>query len=80
VRAVKSAKDGAAPDGTLAAQWILVASGNESQLNDAARARRDELERELAALRQRKAELSEDEYLKLLEPLLVELARLYSTE
>ena len=78
VRAVKSAKDGAAPDGTLAAQWVLVPSGNEAQLDEAARTRRDELERDLADLRLRKTDLSEEEYLKLLEPLLVELARLYA--
>jgi hypothetical protein len=80
VRAVKSAKDGAALDGTLAAQWVLVPSGNEAQLGDDARTRRDELERDLAALRQKKAGLPEDEYLKLLEPLLVELARLYESK
>ncbi len=78
VRAVKTAKDGAAPDGITAAQWILVKSSREADLDPAARARRDELEQDLAALRQRKARLSEDEYLKLLEPLLVELAKLYS--
>jgi hypothetical protein len=59
---------------------VLVPSGNESQLDAAARARRDKLERDLAALRQKKAGLPEDEYLKLLEPLLVELARLYESK
>jgi hypothetical protein len=36
------------------------------------------LEQGVSALRLRKEELGEDEYLKQLEPLLVELARLYS--
>jgi hypothetical protein len=77
VRAVKTAKDGAAPDGVRAAQWVLVPSGREEELSADSRARRDELERDLAALRDRKSDLPEDEYLVLVEPLLVELARLY---
>jgi hypothetical protein len=77
VRAVKTAKDGAAPDGVRAAQWVLVPSGREEELSAASRTRRDELERDLAALRDRKSDLPEDEYLVLVEPLLVELARLY---
>ena len=80
VRAVKSAKDGALPDGALAQQIALVPSQREEAFSAETRARRDELERELAALRQRKAELGEDEYLKLLEPILLEIAQLYETE
>ena len=56
---------------------MLVRSQREEQLPAAVRARRDELERELAALRQQKAELAESEYLALLEPLFIRLARLY---
>lgn len=76
-RAVKSAKDGATPDGTRAGQWCLVRSSREEQLPATVRARRDEIEQELAKLRQRKSQVSEDEYLRQIEPLLVELARLY---
>jgi hypothetical protein len=76
VRAVKSAKDGAALDGSLAAQFVLVRSSREQQLPAAIRTRRDELERQLAELRQRKTALADDEYLKLIEPVLIELARL----
>jgi len=79
VRAVKSAKSGAAPDGLVAAQLVLVRSQNEEKLPAATRARRDELERDLAELRLKKAKLSEAEYFGLLEPLLVELARLYES-
>jgi hypothetical protein len=39
--------------------------------------KRDELELEIAELRGRKGKLSEDDYYELLEPLLLELARLY---
>lgn len=77
VRAVKSAKDGATVDGLRAAQFHLVKSPREEQLPAAVRARRDQLEQELAAIRRRKGELPETEYLALLEPLLVELSMLY---
>lgn len=77
VRATKSAKDGAAVDGLKAAQWHLVRSSREEKLTAEVRQRRDELEQELAQLRLKKRELAEDEYLKLIEPLLVELAKLY---
>ena len=79
VRAVKSAKSGAAVDGLRAAQWHLVRSVREEQLPAETRERRDQLEQELAQLRLRKTELSEDEYLGLIEPLLVELAKLYES-
>lgn len=76
-RAVKTAKSGATPDGLRASQWHLVRSAHEEQLSPAARERRDRLEQELSRLRERKPQLAEDDYLKLLEPLLVDLARLY---
>ena len=77
VLAIKSAKDGALPDGPRANQWHLVRSRQESQLSEQVRARRDELEEKLASLRRRKTQSSEEEYLDLLEPILVELAGLY---
>ncbi len=77
VRAVKSAKDGATVDGLRASQLHLVRSRREEQLSAEVRARRDELEQDLAQLRQRKTKLTEDEYLQLIEPLLVELSNLY---
>jgi len=58
---------------------VLLKSQREEQLSPQVRARRDELERNLAALRQKKASVSEDEYLSLIEPILVELARLYES-
>lgn len=79
VRATKSAKDGAAVDGLKAAQWHLVRSSREEKLTAEVRQRRDDLEQELAQLRLKKRELAEDEYLKLIEPLLVELAKLYES-
>lgn len=77
VRATKVAKDGAAPDGLRAHQLHLVRSAREQELASAARARRDELELQLAERRARKTSLSEEAYLREIEPLLLELARLY---
>ena len=77
VRAVKRAKDGAEPDGARAGRLVLAASVHEQRLSAAARARRDELEQAIDQLRQRKTEIEEDAYYELLEPLTIELARLY---
>jgi len=77
VRAVKTAKDGASPDGLRASQLQLVPSRSEQELPAKAKQRRDELEQQLAELRQRKSVLSEEEYYSQLEPLLIEIARVY---
>lgn len=76
VRAIKTAKNNARPDGLRAAQFHLVRGPRERQLPAEVREKRDQLEQDLARLRDRKAELSEDEYFKLLEPLLIEFSRL----
>jgi len=77
VRATKRARDGARLDGTLAQSWVLVRSPQEQALSPGARIRRDALERDLEALRMRKASMSAETYYRSLEPLLLELARLY---
>lgn len=77
VRAVKTAQNGDSPDGARANQMHLIRGPREQQLSAAVRERRDRLESDLSQLRERKADLSEDDYFKLLEPILVELARLY---
>jgi hypothetical protein len=76
IRAVKSAKNGAV-DGLRANQLHLVRSSSEQQLSAEIRMQRDRLEQELAQLRLKKSQHSEEEYLKLIEPVLVELAELY---
>jgi hypothetical protein len=78
VRAVKRAKDGAALDGGLARRVHLVLSDRERAIPPEVRQRRDRLEDEVAALRDRKDALPEDEYYGRLEALMVELARLYA--
>ena len=77
-RATRSAKDGAAVDGLRAHQWHLVMSSAEQAIPAELRVRRDQLELEVASLRSRKASLPEAEYYAKLEPLLIELARLYA--
>lgn len=79
LRATKSGKDGAQPDGLRAGQFVLVRSAREQQLPAEIRSRRDELERSLAELRQKKPQLSEDKYLAELEPILIEIAKLYES-
>ncbi len=76
VRAVRKARDGAAVDGLRAQQFCLVRSPDEQKIPMQVRARRDELELQVAGLRDKKATLQEDEYYRQLEVLLVELARL----
>lgn len=77
VRAVKVAKEGATADGLRAGQLTFLRSTRERQLPAEARARRDELERKVAELRERKASQDEEAYYGQLEKLLVELARIY---
>ncbi len=79
VRAVKKAKNGAALDGLRAAQIHLVRSAEERALSPQQRAERDALERELAALRERKSEMKEEDYYRELEAILLKLARIYHT-
>jgi hypothetical protein len=77
IRATRRAKDGAPLDGIRAHQLHLVLSDRERQIAPEMRRRRDQLELAVAALRDQKAKLSEDEYYRRLEPLMVDLGRLY---
>ncbi len=77
IRATRRAKDGAALDGIRAHQLHLIASERELQIPIELRQRRDEIERSVAALRDQKSKLKEDEYFERLEKLMLELARLY---
>jgi hypothetical protein len=77
VRAVKKAANGKSVDGVRAHQMNLVRSANEQELSPTLRARRDELEAQLSALRDRKAQMKEDDYYNQLEKILVETAKLY---
>jgi hypothetical protein len=77
VRATRRAKDGAPLDGIRAHQLHLIASDRERRIPAEIRRRRDELEVAVAALRDRKSKLGEDEYYAQLEKLMLELGQLY---
>jgi hypothetical protein len=77
VRAFKTAANGKSVDGVRAHQLHLVRSGVEQELSPETRARRDELEKNLSELRSRKAALTEDDYYRQLESIMVEIVRLY---
>ncbi len=77
VRATRRAKDGAPLDGIRAHQLHLIPSDRERGMPADSRRRRDQLELSVAALRDQKDKLGEDAYYGRLEPLMVELARLY---
>lgn len=77
VRATKQARDGARLDGALAHSWVLVRSADEKAMAAEDRIRRDALERDIEALRARKASLESEAYYQSLESLLLDLARVY---
>jgi hypothetical protein len=78
-RAVRAAQEGAEADGALAHRMHLIRSTRELNMPPEVRRRRDELEQAIAALRQSKEESTdEDQYYAKLEPILIELARLYT--
>lgn len=78
VRAVKKPAGGGSVDGVRAQQHHLIRSEQEQKLPAELRARRDDLELALAALRDSKKDLGADEYYARLERLLLELAKIYS--
>jgi len=77
VRATQRAKDGAQLDGLRAHQLHLIPSDRERDMPVELRQRRNQLELSIAALRDQKGKLKEDEYYERLEKLMVELARVY---
>lgn len=77
IRAIRESQDGAAPDGNRAHQFHLVRSREEQRLTPQMRAHRDEIELQIARLREGKSERFIDDYYRELERLLLELAQLY---
>ena len=76
-RATRRAKDGATPDGLRAHQLPLIPSDRERSIPPEVRQKRNQLELAVAALRDQKDKLPPDDYYARLEPLMVELAKLY---
>lgn len=77
IRATRAARDGAPIDGPRANQWHLIRIPAEADMSAEIRARRDALELQVEALRQKKHSLSESDYYAQLDDLLLQLARLY---
>lgn len=77
VIATKRAREGVPLDGLRAHQFHLVRSAMEQQLPPEVRAQRDQLEQQIAVLREKKAKMNEEKYFQELEKMMLELARLY---
>ena len=77
VRAIAQAKDGKQLDGSFAAQLTLSPTGQQLPLTDAELKRRGELESQLNAIRNKKDDMSDAEFDEAIEPILVELAKIY---
>jgi hypothetical protein len=77
VRPAKKPDEAANVDGFRAHQIHFIPNEAEAKLSPALRKKRNDLELELEQKRSRKAELSEEAYLKEIEPILLELAKLY---
>jgi hypothetical protein len=81
LRAVKKPKKSDSPvDGLFARQLCVIPSAAERSLPPHLRQRRDALERAVLLHRDKKSDLSEEEYYRQLDALLLELARLYESE
>jgi len=77
VHATRTAAGGKSVDGVRAHQWTLLRGEEEQKLSREARARRDELEQQLAALRLQKSRLEENLYYDRLEKIVSAIAALY---
>lgn len=71
--------DDAPIDGNRAHQWHLIPSDEERRIPPEVRQQRNAIELQLQQLKSRKSEFSEDEYYSQIEPLLVQIARLYES-
>jgi hypothetical protein len=79
IRATRRPRDGAQLDGPRANQFLLVRSARDRGMPADLRQRRDELELAIERLREEKQKLDADTYYARLEPILLELARLYES-
>jgi hypothetical protein len=77
VRPAKKPQEAAHLDGFRSHQLHFLPNEEEARLTPAVRKRRNDLELELERARARKAQLKEEEYLALIEPVISELSRLY---
>lgn len=76
-RVAENAENPELIDGRNAARWHFVRSDDERRLSTEQREKRDALEAQLEKLKEQKASVPEDEYLKQLEVIAVQLAEIY---
>ncbi len=77
IRAVKNAQENALPDGVHAHQLNFIRGTEEQKLSPEVREKRNALETQLEEFRLQKPQMSEGDYLKAIEPILAQIARLY---
>jgi hypothetical protein len=77
VRPAKKNDDTIKVDGFRAHQIQFIPNEAEAKLSPETRKRRNDLEVALEELRARKSQMSEDDYIKQIEPILLDLSRLY---
>jgi hypothetical protein len=77
VRLTTPPEEGKTGDGQLARQWCLVLNADDALLTEDQRKRRDDLERQVEALRAKKAKMPEAEFYRQLEKLMLEIATIY---
>jgi hypothetical protein len=80
IHAVKKPTGGAALDGLRSHQIHLIRSPQEQKMPPELRAKRDQLEVQIAKLRETKSQVAEDQYYQQLEVLLLELAHIYDEQ
>ncbi|NND99529.1 MAG: hypothetical protein HKN47_19615 [Pirellulaceae bacterium] len=78
VRAIGQAKDGKSLDGKQANRVTLAPTKKRLPLTDDEVSQREQLEQELEGLRDKKADMSESEYDQAIEPILIQLAKIYA--
>jgi hypothetical protein len=79
LRVTRQSADGSLPDGFRARQWHLVPNALERLIPIELRQRRDQIELDLAQLRELKPGMDEELYYEQLETFLLELSRLYES-
>lgn len=80
LRPARPAQNGAALDGPRARQWALVLSPAEQAMPEDLRAQRNALELQIESLHNQKSRMSEDAYYQALDPILIDLAKIYAQE
>jgi hypothetical protein len=77
IRPAKKPEEAANVDGFRAHQIHFIYSEEEAKLSPEVRKRRNDLELELEKVRARKSQMKEEEYLKEIEPIILQLSHLY---